>query len=451
MPLEEVSASFNNLLQHCGHSITSLYMGRCTTHAFSPEQLRGALAMLPQLQELALEGLTADHRDVLAQVNPHLRSLSLAIGDCPWFPDAGLDERLHPDPSPFLRYHHSSLTALCLSNVRLADQGPSYPNVRRLVLRDFSPAEDETGWIGPLVHLFPSAEHVELGWLWTPRLGHPFAPLDIQSDSDAAMMHQWRANGRRWQAEHGTWVGGLRFLQVPSMQELYCLGLSESCPIDRLRIMHLDASYELTEAALGDARVRSLALLIQSHEDLLHHVAFFLHAVAHTASLTRLVVEIGNTVVLSSGITQVLDTLCGHLRDRLAPISHLRVFFHVRDLDRPPNNDPCTLVLPMRSRRPRWIAPELPRVGTDKFGDHPGACWLFKLPDIVGSATASENTDLRFVLVEVEECCWKGWEKREDVLSGEEREVSRQTSRWVQVDEAHMRDVLVKEGLDRLD
>ncbi|KAI0367754.1 hypothetical protein BV20DRAFT_1054515 [Pilatotrama ljubarskyi] len=174
---------------------------------------------------------------------------------------------------------------------------------------------------------------------------------------------------------------------------------------------------------------------------MVHRIAFSLDAVKQTAAVTSLIIELRKHTALGLSIMQASDILGRHLHERRAPISHLRVYVRVCDC----YLDPLPPSLPVRSRRA--VSGVVRPVGTvDDFG-HPRACWVLRLPDFI-DGTVHENPELEFVLIESEACCRRGWERRG--FLADERD-GPPAQGWEAVDEGRAREVLVKEGLDRMD
>lgn len=299
VPDYRYSISYSNLVQavtdilkHCQHLVSlDLYYASIT---FTPAQLRLALsAPLPDLRDILLDGITIDYWDALAGVASPLRTINLVMSTYTGEDTNG--EFAHADPLPLLQYHRSTLTTLTLTQVSLGDSGVSFPSVRRLTIFSFSLADDETGWAGPLVRLFPDVEHVEL-WSLHARDGRsPTQHLEPLNERALRAGGVWRTRARMWQAQHGTWANGLRSLRVPSMMDLYCLSLS--CATERLDVRNLSSSSTITTDALADPRPRHLRFQILSTKDMDEAVPVLLHTVAETSSVTHLMIELGDDLL----------------------------------------------------------------------------------------------------------------------------------------------------------
>ncbi|KAL1949465.1 hypothetical protein VTO73DRAFT_8346 [Trametes versicolor] len=319
MSLSDLVSAVTDLLKHCRHLVSlELYYASIT---FTPAQLQLALSTpLPDLRTITLQSITIDYRDVLAGVASPLRTVNLTMSRRTG--EDTSDSFADPDPLPFLQYHRSTLTTLTLTPVSLGDFGAPFPSVRRLTIFGFSLTNDETGWVGPLVWLFPGVEHVELWSLYARDGSSPTRNLDPRDETALRIAGTWRTRAKVWQAQHGTWANGLRFLRVHSMMDLYCLGLS--CHIERLDVRNLSPSGTITTGALADPRPCRLWFQIWSESDMDGAVPMLFRTVARTSSLTHLMIDLGDDLLQYSDPGKLLVQIAGLLRNTI--VSHLALY-----------------------------------------------------------------------------------------------------------------------------
>lgn len=273
--------TLTEILRHA-RSLVSLSLISVTI-VFTPKELRAALsAPLPMLQEITLDGVTPEYNNSLANVASRIRTLKLNLK---------LKRRpADSDPLPFLQFHRSTITTLSLFNVALTDLGVPLPSVRVLEVLSYLIVDDETGWVGPLVHLFPNVEHVQFSSLYARDGSSPMRGLDPRDASALLEADRWRGRAKAWQTQRGSWANGLRSLCVRSVMALYCLGIS--CRIDRVDVLNPTPSRSVTAAALADAQPQCMAIRISTASDLESVVSALLPAVALTPSVTHLLIEL---------------------------------------------------------------------------------------------------------------------------------------------------------------
>ncbi|OJT11472.1 hypothetical protein TRAPUB_12024 [Trametes pubescens] len=400
--LGESIQAFTDILKHCTH-LASLALYHPSI-AFTSAQLRLALsAPLPDLQDIALEGITIDCWDALADVASPLRTVNLTMSTYTG------EDIAHANPLPLLQFHRSTLTTLTLTRVSLGDVAVPFPSVRRLTIFSFTLADNETGWVGPLVRLFPGVEHVEL-WSLHARDGSSLARrLDPRDSTALLIAGDWRTRARVWQAQHGTWANGLRFLRMHSVMELYCLGLS--CRIERLDLHILSPSETITTGALADHRPRCLRFQILSPSDMDQAVPVLLRTVAQTSSVTHLMIEFGDDLLQYSDL--------GNLLARIAALLCNIVVSH--------------LVLHISTNRFSQREQLFGAVGSDspRAGGAPEVLQIF----------AQDNRALQRVFVSYERGDVRAWEAF--------RATGESITRWTEMGQFRARELISSEGLVR--
>lgn len=135
----------------------------------------------------------------------------------------------------------------------------------------------------------------------------PTRNLDPRDETALRIAGTWRTRAKVWQAQHGTWANGLRFLRVHSMMDLYCLGLS--CRIERLDVRNLSPSGTITTGALADPRPCRLWFQILSESDMDGAVPMLFRAVARTSSLTHLMIDLGDDLLQYSDPGKLLVSI----------------------------------------------------------------------------------------------------------------------------------------------
>ncbi|KAI0820443.1 hypothetical protein BC628DRAFT_858152 [Trametes gibbosa] len=325
IPVSEAAQIFTSLAQHLVYVCISR-----PSVGYTPEQLRLALSTLPCLQEVQLRSITDEYRDALAGVGPQLRFVGLHMTQ-----DflQGMEPMAGPlDPLPFLRHHRSTITSLNLTKALLYDHGEPLPNVRKLVTSDFSPKDGDTPWAAPLIHLFPNVEYVYL-WLVSMRDGSYLAEyLDVRDSTAMARVDRLRAMGKAWQAAHGTWTNGLRYLSLRSLTDLYCLGLS--CHVSRIDVCRGSTSLEIDSMALSDCRPRCVQFDLQTNvgniDEWRSYGPPLLHAIAQTRSVVHLICNIHEPIWYYVNLLESLAHLGTLLRE--TAVSH--VVLHLAEHDR---------------------------------------------------------------------------------------------------------------------
>ncbi|KAI0671722.1 hypothetical protein C8Q78DRAFT_972487 [Trametes maxima] len=293
LPLDESVQLFTDLLTRSPNLVSLSIYHICMI--FTPQNLRAALNALPYLEEVTLVGISSEYQDVLGGVvSRNLRTVNLSLLDqVPATPgEENQGSRSRIDPIPFLRYHRHTIVSLrlVLSCAVLADHGITFPSVRKLKLSSLSPATDETGWVGPLVHFFPNAEFVDL-WTLCTSMGSPGAfPLEPRDEPSLAVANRWRARAKALQTENGTWTRGLQHLHVRSIMVLYCLGFS--CRIKRLDVYFPSSSASVTTAVLADAQPQRLWICVSSRSELDNGLPALMSSAAQTPSLTHLMMSV---------------------------------------------------------------------------------------------------------------------------------------------------------------
>ncbi|KAI0649130.1 hypothetical protein C8Q79DRAFT_493800 [Trametes meyenii] len=421
LPYDESVQLFIDLLTRSPNLVSlSIY---CICSILTPQKLRAALGTLPCLEEVTLDSVSSEYQDVLAGVvSQNLRKVDLSLTDqVPAVPgEEDEDSRARVDPIPFLRYHRNTIVSLALSYAILADHGNPFPGVQRLKLFNLSPATDETGWVGPLVHFFPNAEFVDL-WNLRTSSGSPAAfSLEPGDESSLNVANVWRTRAKMWQMENGTWTRGLQYLRVRSITDLYCLGLS--CHITRLDVYFLSSSASITTAALADARLQRLWISIASRFELDNDVPGLMSSVAKTPSLTHLMVDISDGLLPFVGLTELFDRLGELLRG--SSVTNLSVYVHDDDF---PGLDHLLDERPSDSELSgaRLVSKAYPKA-------------LGLLNGLVG-----RMSKIRRVFLELVSHGMRAWE----VAPG----CDGSNMRWIALDESLARQLLISEGMARFD
>lgn len=339
------------------------------------------------------------------------------------------DEFALGDPLPLLQHHRSTLTTLTFTHVSLGDFGVPFPRVRRLTVFSLSLANNETGWVGPLVHLFPGVEHVELWSLYARDGSSPTRGLNPRDETALRIAGDWRTRARAWQAQHGTWANGLRFLGVHSMMDLYCLGLS--CRVERLSIYILSPSGTITTGAFADPSPRHLWFQILSTKDMDEAVPVLLHTVAETSSVTHLMIELGNDLLQYSDPGNLLVSIglparCTRCRPRLmSPLLQGQLAALLR------NTIVSHLALYITTDRFPQREQLFGAMGPDASSGAPEALQIY----------AQDNSVLRrmFVSYDSESHDVRAWEAH--------RTTGEPITGWTEVEQSRVRELMSSEGL----
>ncbi|KAI0360356.1 hypothetical protein OH77DRAFT_676112 [Trametes cingulata] len=214
----QMAHAIKELLQRA-RSLTRLSLSE-VSYAFSPRQIRTALALLPALESVSLGGLTGEYTSVLADVRAPLRSVTLHTGR--WNT---------PDALACVAQHHATLEVLSFrlggESFALPDD-PEFPvmhRVRELRFGWLAGGEDATR---NLMRLFPNARRVRIDAIAMSRV------LLINPASDAA--RERRAAGKALQQKsqpEECWTK-LDVLSVRSLAELYFLALP--CAVAHLNV-----------------------------------------------------------------------------------------------------------------------------------------------------------------------------------------------------------------------
>ncbi|KAI0661720.1 hypothetical protein C8Q70DRAFT_1052034 [Cubamyces menziesii] len=410
----ESAQAFADLLRTSGENLTSLSIYSDVVFVFTPNNLRCALSWLPNLRSVVLDGLTEEYQDALADAPADLQHVLLRFIKDLANPN---DERFYPlDPLPFLRHHHCSLRSLSLLQVGLDARGTPFRAVRELTVTNFSVNDWKTGLIGPLMHLFPQAERVELWSLRTHTDCYTYVYNDNWNDSALTTVTEIRTNGKLWQAEHGTWAHGLQYLDVLSLLDVYILGLS--CHVDRIDVGCTFPSSIVTTAALADTTPRCLSLHLEGTRELREEFSDLLHAIAQVRSVTHLLVGISDGLLPSIAFDQLMARM-GELF-RGTPITQFLV--HV--------NDYCTPDGRIYSETDDKVNPSI----TGRL-----ALEAYEHPDAALQLLVQDNPSLRRVFFDFANDGLKAWECIN--TEGEER------AHWVILEESHARGVLVAEDM----
>ncbi|KAI0671729.1 hypothetical protein C8Q78DRAFT_793994 [Trametes maxima] len=301
----EVAETFITLLR-CAPNIISLSLG-LIPWIFSPEHLRLALALAPRLEHLTLHNFTTEYGEALAAAtNPHLRTVHFRNLPSRTWGNVGFQ-----NPLPFLRNFSSTITSLGLftNGSKLDSRTPPFPAMRKLDTFRLHRADDSTCWVAPLIHLFPNLEHLHIPVLATASEVIAFDGTLPLTDVSIEAVSGWRARARTWQAQHGTWTGGLRYLNVRTMLSLYQLGLV--CEVAWLDVRQW-APYipaRLIDTALSDIRVRKLRLDVQLEDAFNTASPVSLSPVFNARTLTHLIIAVPRKLLTS----MTMDTLLSHL------------------------------------------------------------------------------------------------------------------------------------------
>ncbi|KAL7279191.1 hypothetical protein ACG7TL_007031 [Trametes sanguinea] len=316
--MEESVSLFSELLKYTPH-LTELVI-HDIVRAFTPERLRNILVSLRSLQTVTLCELTSNYSRVLSDICPNLKTIVLALV----VDESHIDFHavFSPvDPRPFLQSHSPSITKLVLYQVILDASGTPFPGVVDLQISDYGVSDADTGFTGPLVHLFPNVERVQLLSLQSDQ--GVITPSFLHSGSLQAAT-DLRSTCTRWQDTHGTWANGLRHIEVGSLVDLYCLGLR--CHVARVKIWFPSDPIGIAHTALADVRPRCLQFSIfrlREIEDVLQLLA----AVSQICSLDHLVIDV------SPGLFHELSPfwLLIQLRNELLGSYVTHILVHVND------------------------------------------------------------------------------------------------------------------------
>ncbi|KAI0635920.1 hypothetical protein C8Q77DRAFT_1052042 [Trametes polyzona] len=311
----EATSVVMRVLQLSSH-LTSL-----TIHSadllFTPRELHDSLALLPCLEELAVDTLTSMYQDVLVGIAPRLRTVHLRpLHGCG--PGGPQRSRAHMmDPISFLCTHRTSITSLSVSLARLPAYSPPLANLRQLSISCLwlSTADYESGWLPPLVRLFPNVERLEVLTLIEPSSSPRQKELATLGEVPVRTADAWYAKAKAWQARHGTWTNGLRYLCTRLLLDVYQLG--PSCHISHI---HVDSTYgtrSMYDAVLSDTRPRKVSLTVGSTADFDRDIPSLLAAISHTPSLTHITLRLAHEFDPGATLPKIGEQL------RASSISHL--------------------------------------------------------------------------------------------------------------------------------
>ncbi|KAI0833467.1 hypothetical protein BC628DRAFT_1335196 [Trametes gibbosa] len=297
----------------------------------------------------------------------------------------------------------------------LPDSGEPVLNVRKLAVLSFSLENNNTGWAAPLIHLFPNAEYLDLWTLYTREGESPTQNVDLRDSTSRLIVDSWRLKGKIWQAKHGTWSSGLRYLRVYSIVDLYCLGLS--CGVSRLDMYGASPSLDITMAALSDCRPRCVWFPIASISDFDDEVTTLMTALARTRSVTHLMSDFAESVMTYSSPRDLLVRLGSLLRE--TAVSHIVI--HIGEKEFPGRNN--------LFGQPPWHAAFILRSDEER----PEALELL----------GYNNTKIHRVFVHHELSGVRAWEVRRLRTSS--------NMDWEELDSARVREIMIAEGLTRHD
>ncbi|KAI9060658.1 hypothetical protein FKP32DRAFT_1577618 [Trametes sanguinea] len=374
--------------------------------AFSPAQMRHILGSLPSLRLVTLNEITVGYHDVLADVHPQLKAVGLGLVSDAY--NLNPDAFSPVDPRPFLHYHRSSVNNVVLSQVSLDASGLPFPGVRDLEISGYALSDAESGFTGPLVHLFPNVERVRL---WSLRFDPGWIATSFEYQANLPLINTLRNASRLWQATHGTWTTGLQVLRVGYLVELYCLGLN--CDVARVDSLFTWDGLGVARAALANVRARCLKFSISTRQELVDETStLLLDAVSQTQSLDHLMIDISVSVLFEVPFSSLLAQLGDLLKG--SNVKHLLV--HIEG-DAVPIGPPMAL-------------PTVSQLAADAYAQAPQV-----LPSLV-----SGNRTLFRVFIDFKGLGLKAWER--STTGGEE-------DRWNEMDELRARRILVAEGMVR--
>ncbi|KAI0649121.1 hypothetical protein C8Q79DRAFT_493196 [Trametes meyenii] len=349
MQWSEVTQTFLRLLR-CASRLVSLSLG-LIPWIFSPEHLRLALALVPRLEHLTLSNFTTEYGEALAAATcPRLRTVHFRKLSSRTWGNVGFQ-----NPLPFLRNVRLTITSLGLfaNGSGLDDHTAPFPVMRQLDTTSLHRVDDNTCWVAPLIHLFPNLEHLHVTELATSSEVLTFDGSFPLTDANIEDIRGWRAKAREWQARHGTWSSGLKYLNVRTMLNLYQLGLV--CEVARLDIRqwapHIPT--ELIGIALSDIRVRKLRLDVHIEDAFNTASPVSLGPVFNTRTLTHLIIAVRRKLLVSITMDTLLFRLGALLRH--SSVTHILL----GDFSQKPPTYPPSLETGQCKRQPRR-APTFP-------------------------------------------------------------------------------------------
>ncbi|KAI0833494.1 hypothetical protein BC628DRAFT_1507350 [Trametes gibbosa] len=413
----EATQVFNDIVRHCAQHLVSISIHH-VSEGYRPEELRFTFSVpLPCLQEVHLYDVRDDYQYALVDVGPQLHLIELYGSTYyTWIENPG------PvlDPVPILSRHRSTVTILKLWNVLLtADHGDPFPAVRKLVLANFSVKDNETAWSPLLIRLFPNVEHI---YLWTIRTRDVSSlpdSLDLRDPSTRSIADGLRYRAKAWQAEHGTWKNGLRYLHVDSAITLYCLGLS--CHVSRVDLHRGSCSLAVDTMALADCRPRCVQFEITSDSDSDlsktdgKNMPALMHAIARTPSVVNLIWDFGNHGRCYPDLQNILVDIVDPLL-RATAVSHVVLrLTDIRDQYR-------------FFGRPLWDATSTPRADDESL----------ELPEVL-DILRRDNTKLQRVFIHYSYDAVRAWEERDGGTGPK--------THWKELDSGRVREIMKAEGL----